>query len=117
VSSGAGASNEDPLTSLHDKLKELTTAHDIVVKNHNQLTKTIGEREERGSSGKTTEQLALFKLTAAGMGKGLLVLIVVHCILISLHCCWWCEGLYCVDNSLCTHYIVCRSGIVAYWLA
>ena len=66
---GGGGSNEDPLTSLHDKLKELTTAHDIVVKNHNQLTKVIGDLEEGGGRGKVKEQLALFKLTAVGIVK------------------------------------------------
>ncbi len=57
---------------LQDKLAELGTAHDIVVKSGRGLAKNIGELEEsggRGVGGKLSEQLALFKLTALGMLK------------------------------------------------
>ena len=40
-----------------------------MVKNHNQLTKVIGDLEEGGGRGKVKEQLALFKLTAVGIVK------------------------------------------------
>ena len=69
---GGGGFNDDPLTGLQDKLKELSLAHDIVVKNGHGLTKKIGELEEsvgKGIEGKLSEQLALFKLTALGMIK------------------------------------------------
>ncbi|XP_064391969.1 oxysterol-binding protein 1-like isoform X2 [Halichondria panicea] len=67
-----GGSNENPLMALQDKLAELGTAHDIVVKSGRGLAKSIGELEEsggRGVGGKLSEQLALFKLTALGMLK------------------------------------------------
>ncbi len=67
-----GGSNENPLMGLQDKLSELGTAHDIVVKSGRGLAKNIGELEEsggRGVGGKLSEQLALFKLTALGMLK------------------------------------------------
>ena len=65
------------MTILQEKLKELSAAHDLVVKNNAQLVKQIAEIES-GVGGakplpawmpKLKEKLALFKLTSDAMAK------------------------------------------------
>lgn len=63
------APHENLLTALKDKLKELTTAYELVVKNSHQLSKFAGELESEGSVGKPKEKVALLKITSAAVVK------------------------------------------------
>ena len=71
--SGSGSSAQDnPLATLQLKLKQLTTAYDLVLKNSHQLSKLSSELESVSGSSKAakpTEKFALFKLTSAAMVK------------------------------------------------
>ena len=68
--SGGG---EHPLLTMQEKLHELNTAHDLVVKNSHQLMRQISEVEEGGllkaNGSKLKEKLTLFKLTTSAMVK------------------------------------------------
>lgn len=68
--SGGG---EHPLLIMQEKLHELNTAHDLVVKNSHQLMRQISEVEEGGllkaNGSKLKEKLTLFKLTTSAMVK------------------------------------------------
>ena len=72
MSEGARA---NPVAVMQEKLKELSAAHDLVIKNNAQLVKQIAEIESGvmgGVSGwmsKLKERLALFKLTSDAMAK------------------------------------------------
>ena len=61
------------VTAMQDKLKELSAAHDLVIKNNAQLVKQIAEIEGGmvggASIAKLKEKLALFKLTSDAMAK------------------------------------------------
>lgn len=65
VGSAASGPHDNLLAALHVKLKDLTTANDLVVKNGHQLSKFAGELE--GSVGK--EKIALLKITSAAVMK------------------------------------------------
>ena len=79
--SDGGSGDEDvaeggrgnPVTAMQEKLKELSAAHDLVIKNNTQLVKQIAEIEGGMVSGaslaKLKEKLALFKLTSDAMAK------------------------------------------------
>lgn len=58
--------DENLLSALQDKLKELTTANDLVIKNSHQLSKFVSELE---AGGKPLEKVALLKITSAAMVK------------------------------------------------
>ena len=64
---------EPPLLSMEEKLLELTTAHDLVVRNSHLLVRQISEVEEGGllqaNGSKLKEKLALFRLTTSAMVK------------------------------------------------
>ncbi len=81
---GTDGASEDLLTSLQDKLAELDTAHETVVKSGRGLA---------NEGGKTSEQLAFFKLTALGMLKvsPLNTTIFVELVLLIM-----CVALYCI---------------------
>ena len=67
-----GVSNsphDNPLAVLQVKLKELTTAYELVIKNNHQLTKFASELESGGSTGKPKEKFALLKITSAAVVK------------------------------------------------
>lgn len=68
---GAGGGSHDPLAALREKLKGLSAAYDLIVKNSQQLLKFANEWEESGaiSDVKPKEKFALFKITAAAMVK------------------------------------------------
>lgn len=71
---GAGAAVDDPLAALQEKLKELSTAYELVVKNSHQLSKLTTELESGSSKGasagtKPKEKFALLKLTLGAMVK------------------------------------------------
>lgn len=70
IGSTASGPHDNLLAVLHVKLKELTTANDLVVKNSHQLSKFAGELE--GSVGK--EKIALLKITSAAVVKVRIVL-------------------------------------------
>lgn len=63
----------NPVSAMQEKLKELSAAHDLVIKNNSQLIKQIAEIEGgtvgRASIAKLKEKLALFKLTSDAMAK------------------------------------------------
>ena len=64
--------HDNPLATLQEKLKELTTAYELVVKNSHQLTKFASELESGSSkpnSGKPVEKFALLKITSAAVVK------------------------------------------------
>ena len=63
---GSGGPQESLLSTLQDKLKELTTAYDLMVKNSHQLSKFTSELESGGNS---REKIALLKITSAAMVK------------------------------------------------
>lgn len=74
--SGSGGEEEggdNPLSTLKEKLGELTNAHDLMEKNCHQVTKLLSELEEgsssRSTAAKTKEKLTLFKLTSAALVK------------------------------------------------
>ena len=68
-----GRGNGNPVTAMQEKLKELSAAHDLVIKNNALLVKQIIEIEGGAVSGaslaKLKEKLALFKLTSDAMAK------------------------------------------------
>ena len=70
-----GDAKVNPVTAMQEKLKELSAAHDLVIKNNAQLLKQIAETESgmaggsSGSMSKLKEKLALFKLTSDAMAK------------------------------------------------
>ena len=68
-----GRGNGNPVTAMQEKLKELSAAHDLVIKNNALLIKQIIEIEGGAVSGaslaKLKEKLALFKLTSDAMAK------------------------------------------------
>lgn len=73
---GAKASGHDnPLAAMQLKLKELTTAYDLMVKNNHQLSKLASELENAPSSkgaspaAKPAETFALMKLTCSAVVK------------------------------------------------
>ena len=79
---GGGTVADNPLASLKEKLRELSTAHDLVVKNCHQVMKLIptevveeggggggGGRGNGGGSSKLKEKLTMFKITANAMAK------------------------------------------------
>ena len=61
------------IAAMQEKLKELSAAHDLVIKNNAQLVKQIAEIEGGAVGGasiaKLKEKLALFKLTSDAMAK------------------------------------------------
>ena len=63
----------NPVTATQEKLKELSAAHDLVIKNNALLVKQIVEVEGGAVSGaslaRLKEKLALFKLTSDAMAK------------------------------------------------
>lgn len=63
--------HENILAALQDKLKELMTAYELVVKNSHQLLKFASELEleSGGSAGKPKEKVALFKITSSAVVK------------------------------------------------
>ena len=64
--------HDNPLATLQEKLRELTTAYELVVKNSHQLTKFASELESGSSkpnSGKPMEKFALLKITSAAVVK------------------------------------------------
>lgn len=64
--------HDNPLAAMQLKLKELTTAYDLVVKNSQQLSKLASELESvPGSKAavKPAETLALLKLTSSAIVK------------------------------------------------
>lgn len=68
--------HDNPLAALQLKLKELTTAYELVLKNSHQLTKFASELESSASkpnSGKPVEKLAMLKITSAAIVKVCLV--------------------------------------------
>ena len=79
--SDGGSGDEDvaeggrgnPITAMQEKLKELSAAHDLVIKNNALLVKQIADIEGGAVSGaslaKLKEKLALFKLTSDAMAK------------------------------------------------
>lgn len=70
---GGGRSSEGPredvLIVLQQKLKELTTAYELVVQNSHQLSKFASEQESGGSAGKPKEEVALLKITSTVVVK------------------------------------------------
>ena len=72
---GGGGAKGNPVAVMQEKLKELSAAHDLVIKNNAQLVKQIAEIESGmvgGAAGwmsKLKEKLALFKLTSDAMAK------------------------------------------------
>ena len=68
-----GGAAEQPLKTMDEKLRELNTAHDLVVKNSHQLIRLITEVEEgalvKPNFAKLKEKLTLFKLTTTAMVK------------------------------------------------
>lgn len=67
---GSSASpHENVLTALQEKLKELTTAYELVVKNCHQLSKFASELESGGSAGKPMEKVTLLKITSTAVVK------------------------------------------------
>lgn len=72
--SGSRKSPDNPLALLQEKLKGLSAAYDLVVKNSNQLMKIANMWESGGGGGELSEQkpkekFALFKITAEAMMK------------------------------------------------
>ena len=64
--------HDNPLATLQEKLKELNTAYELVVKNSHQLTKFASELESganKPNAGKPMEKLTLLKITAAAIVK------------------------------------------------
>lgn len=64
--------HSNPLAALQSKLKEVTTAYDLVVKNNQQMTKLASELEAASSSkgsGKPVETVALMRLTCSAVVK------------------------------------------------
>ena len=72
---GGGGPKENPVAVMQEKLKELSAAHDLVIKNNAQFVKQIAEIESgmvgraAGWMSKLKEKLALFKLTLDAMAK------------------------------------------------
>ena len=68
-----GSTGDQPLKTMEEKLRDLNTAHDLVVKNSHQLMRLIAEVEEGGlvkpNCAKLKEKLTLFKLTTTAMVK------------------------------------------------
>ena len=68
-----GGTGDQPLKTMEEKLHDLNTAHDLVVKNSHQLMRLITEVEEGGlvkpNCAKLKEKLTLFKLTTTAMVK------------------------------------------------
>ena len=68
-----GGAADQPLKTMDEKLRELNTAHDLVVKNSHQLIRLITEVEEgalvKPNFAKLKEKLTLFKLTTTAMVK------------------------------------------------
>ena len=68
----ASTAHDHPLAALQDKLKELNTAYDLVVKNSHQLSKFVSDLETGASktnAGKPKETFTLMKITSAAMVK------------------------------------------------
>lgn len=68
----SGSTHDHPLASLQEKLKELNTAYNLVVKNSHQLTKFASELESgasKSNAGKPKEKFALLKITSAAIVK------------------------------------------------
>ena len=63
-----GTTNENPLDLLHDKLKELNAAYELVVKNSHQIFPTEWENGANVSK-KPKEKIALFKIASLAMIK------------------------------------------------
>ena len=65
------SANANPLANMKLKLKELTTAYDMVVKNSHQLSKLASELDSTSElkASKPAETLALLKLTSSAMMK------------------------------------------------
>lgn len=65
------AGETNPLAQVTDKVKELTTAHELVTKNGNAILKVIGDAEGNHvpNESKLKEKLVMFKLTAGAMVK------------------------------------------------
>lgn len=64
--------HDNPLATLQEKLKELTAAYELVVKNSHQLTKFASELESgtsKPNSGKPMEKFTLLKITSAAVVK------------------------------------------------
>lgn len=61
--------HDNPLAVLQVKLKELSTAYELVIKNNHQLAKFASELESGGSAGKPKEKFALMKITSAAVVK------------------------------------------------
>ncbi len=71
VGGGGRSSHDNPLAVLQDKLKELNTAYELVLKNSHQLSKLAAELESKGNSdgGKPKEKFALLKITSSAIVK------------------------------------------------
>lgn len=69
VAVGGNGPHENLLTTLQDKLKELTAAYELVVKNSHQFSKFAGELESVGSAAKAKERVALLKITSTAVVK------------------------------------------------
>ena len=75
--SDGGTGDEDeggdnPLSTLEEKLDELTNAHDLMEKNCHQINKFLSDLEDgmgRNAAVKAKEKLTLFKLTSAALVK------------------------------------------------
>ncbi len=69
----ANGDHDNPLAVLQTKLKELTTAYDLVLKNCQSMAKLASDLETSQSSkqgaGKPAENVALIKLTCSAMVK------------------------------------------------
>ena len=77
-----GGAADQPLKTMDEKLRELNTAHDLVVKNSHQLIRLITEVEEgalvKPNFAKLKEKLTLFKLTTTAMVKVCLLASLLH---------------------------------------
>lgn len=76
---------DNPLSSLKEKLEEVSNAQELMEKNSHQLLKLLSDLEEghgRSAAAKAKEKLALFKLTSAALVKVCVttVLVVIKCI-------------------------------------
>lgn len=72
ASASPSTAHDHPLAPLQEKLKELTTAYDLVVKNSHQLSKFVSDLESgasKATAAKPKENLALMKITSAAMVK------------------------------------------------
>ena len=81
---GEDEEQDQPLELMKDKLRELTEAHDLVLKHGHTMLRQLSDVENdqlaAGTMSKVKEKVAMFKLTTGAMMKVCLTLCLYMCV-------------------------------------